>query len=34
MYNTLYYLDGGPQRSFTREELQIIPSDTELQPKM
>ena len=29
----LYYLSGGPRRSFVREELQVIPSDTELQPK-
>ena len=29
----LYYLNNGPQRSFVREELQIIPSDTELPPK-
>ena len=28
----LYYLNNGPQRSFVIEELQIIPSDTELSP--
>ena len=26
----LYYLDDGPKRGFVREELQIIPEDTEL----
>ena len=29
----LYYLSEGPKRSFVREELQIVPSDTELPPK-
>ena len=29
----LYYLSGGPRRSFVREELQVAPSDTELPPK-
>ena len=29
----LYYLSGGPRRSFVREELQVVPSDTELPPK-
>ena len=29
----LYYLDGGPKRSFVREELMIIPPDTELPPQ-
>ena len=28
----LYYLLGGPKRSFVREELQVVPSDTELPP--
>ena len=28
----LYYLSGGPRRSFVREELQVT-SDTELPPK-
>ena len=28
----LYYLLGGPQRSFVREELMLIPEDTELPP--
>ena len=28
----LYYLDDGPQRSFVREELQVVPIDTELPP--
>ena len=29
----LYYLSEGPKRSFVREELQIVPSDTELPQK-
>ena len=29
----LYYLSAGPRRSFVREELQVVPSDTELPPK-
>ena len=29
----LYYLSGGPKRSFVREELQVVPNDTELSPK-
>ena len=29
----LYYLSGGPRRSFIREELQVVPSDIELPPK-
>lgn len=29
----LYYLDGGPPRGFVREELQVIPPDTQLPPK-
>jgi len=28
----LYYLEGGPRRSFVREELQAVPEDTELPP--
>ena len=28
----LYYLTDGPSRGFVREELQIVPSDTELPP--
>lgn len=28
----LYYLEGGPRRSFVREELQVVPEDTELPP--
>ena len=28
----LYYLLDGPKRSFVREELQVVPSDTELPP--
>ena len=28
----LYYLNDGPARSFVREELQVIPDDTELPP--
>ena len=28
----LYYLEGGPRRGFTREELQVVPEDTELPP--
>ena len=28
----LYYLSGGPKRSFVREELQVVPNDTELPP--
>ena len=30
----LYYLSEGPKRSFVREELQVVPSDTELPPKI
>ena len=30
---TLYYLLDGPKRSFVRQELQIVPEDTELPPK-
>ena len=31
---TYYKLDPtGPQRSFTREQLQVIPDDTQLPPK-
>ena len=30
----LYYLSGGPRRSFVREELQVVPNDTELPPKI
>ena len=29
----LYYLSEGPKRSFVREELQIVPENTELPPK-
>ena len=29
----MYYLSGGPKRSFVREELQVVPEDTELPPK-
>ena len=29
----LYYLLNGPKRSFVREELQVVPSDTELPPE-
>ena len=29
---TLYFLEGGPDRSFVREELQVVPKDTELPP--
>ena len=29
----LYYLSWGPRRSFVREELQVVPNDTELPPK-
>ena len=29
----LYYLSGEPRRSFVREELQVVPNDTELPPK-
>ena len=28
----LYYLSNGPHRSFVREELQVIPEDTQLPP--
>ena len=28
----LYYLDSGPKRLFVREELQVVPEDTELPP--
>ena len=28
----MYYLFGGPKRSFVREELQVVPEDTELPP--
>ena len=30
----LYYLSGGPKRSFVREELQTVPEDSEAPPKM
>ena len=29
----LYYLSVDPRQSFVREELQVVPSDTELPPK-
>ena len=29
----MYYLSGGPKRSFVREELQVVPEDSELPPK-
>ena len=29
----LYYLSGGPKRSFVREELQIVPEASEAPPK-
>ena len=29
----MYYLSGGSKRSFVREELQVVPKDTELPPK-
>ena len=29
----MYYLSGGPKRSFVRQELQVVPEDTELPPK-
>ena len=29
----MYYLSGGPKKSFVREELQVVPEDTELPPK-
>ena len=29
----LYYFSEGPKRSFVREELQVVPEDTELPPK-
>ena len=29
----MYYLSDGPKRSFVREELQVVPEDTELPPK-
>ena len=29
----MYYLSGGPKRSFVREEPQVVPEDTELPPK-
>ena len=29
---TLYFLEDGPDRSFVREELQVVPKDTELPP--
>ena len=29
----LYYLSGGPKRSFVREELQVVPEDSEAPPK-
>ena len=29
----MYYLSGGPKTSFVREELQVVPEDTELPPK-
>ena len=28
----LYYLTGGPQRAFVREELMEVPEDTEVPP--
>ena len=28
----MYYLENGPKRSFVREELQVVPEDTELPP--
>ena len=31
--HVLYYLSGGPRRSFVREELQVVPNDTEVPPK-
>ena len=30
----LYYLSGGLKRSFVREELQVVPENTELPPKI
>ena len=30
----LYYLENGPTRSFVREELQVVPNDSELPPKI
>ena len=29
----LYYLLDGPKRSFVRQQLQVVPEDTELPPK-
>ena len=29
----IYYLSGGPKRSFVREELQVVPEDSEAPPK-
>ena len=29
----MYYLSGGPKRSFVREELQVVPEDSEAPPK-
>ena len=29
----MYYLSGGPKRSFVREELQVVPEDCETPPK-
>ena len=29
----LYYLDRGPKRLFVREELEVVPEDTELPPE-
>ena len=28
----MYYLEGGPRKNFVREELQVVPADTELTP--
>ena len=30
---SMYYLVGGPARGFVREELLVVPTDTELSPK-
>ena len=29
----MYYLSGGPKRSFVQEELQVVPEDSEAPPK-
>ena len=29
----MYYLKDGPERAFVREELMLIPEDTELPPE-